>query len=101
MKKPVICALFGCAALGLTGCVASVPAARAPTEESSAIISVCVDADGKLTKDPEVVLSSGSPRNDNAAIGLAKAQSGHYQPATEHGKPVPGCSNIRFNFNLY
>ena len=49
---------------------------------------VCVGPNGKLTEAPTIAQSSGSPRLDEGALKLATAGSGHYQPATEDGKPI-------------
>ena len=65
-----------------------------------AVVAVCVGPDGKLTQEPTVAKSSGSPRLDEGALKLAKAGSGRYKPATEDGKAVPACDNVGIRFQL-
>jgi protein TonB len=69
-------------------------------EEGMSVINVCVDAQGKLTGEPSIAQSSGSARLDDGALKLAKAASGRYKPATEDGKPVPGCNKLGIRFQL-
>jgi TonB family protein len=64
------------------------------------VVSVCVDPSGKLSGEPSVATSSGSPRLDEGALKLAKAGSGRYKPATEDGKPVAGCNKFGIRFQL-
>jgi TonB family protein len=71
-----------------------------PPESGTAVVHVCVGDDGKLTAQPTVVGSSGSPRLDDTALQLARAGSGHYKPATENGKPVSSCFVFRITFAL-
>ena len=54
-------------------------------------VRACVNAIGVLTAPPTLATSSGNERLDQAALALAAAGSGHYQPATDNGKPVPDC----------
>jgi len=77
------------------------PAASKRLEEQGvAIVSVCVDPAGKLTGEPALGTTSGSPRLDDGALKLAKAGSGHYKPPAEDGKPVPGCFKFGIRFQL-
>jgi len=77
------------------------PAASARLGESgTATVHVCTDAKGKLTEQPSVQESSGTPRLDEGALRLAKAASGRYKPATEDGNPVPSCFGFRIKFQL-
>ena len=63
-------------------------------------VSVCVDNHGRLTTDPQVAISSGSPRLDGGALALARAASGHYRSTTENGKPINACFQIGVHFAL-
>ena len=76
------------------------PAAIRMHEEGSTTIRVCVDMHGRLTADPVVAQSSGSPRLDEAAARLARAGSGHYRPATEDGQAVNSCYPFGVRFRL-
>jgi periplasmic protein TonB len=76
------------------------PAARRLGEQGSTAVQVCVDVNGRLTAEPQVVQSSGSARLDEGAIKLATAGSGHYRPTTEDGAPVSSCYGYRIRFNL-
>jgi TonB family protein len=69
-------------------------------EEGSVIVRVCVDTDGDLTGDPTVAQMSGIERLDQAALRVARAASGRYQPATVDGKPVKSCTKFRIQFKL-
>ena len=61
-------------------------------------VRACLDANGNLTASPTLVRTSGSVRLDQAGLKLAAAGSGHYEPATENGKPVPECFVYRIVF---
>jgi len=77
------------------------PSASARLGESgTATVHVCTDAKGKLTEDPTVAETSGTPRLDEGALKLAKAASGRYKPATEDGVPIPACFGFRIKFQL-
>jgi len=73
---------------------------RRQHEEGSVIVRVCVDADGTLTGDPTLAQMSGVERLDQAALRVARAGSGRYQPATVDGKPVKSCTKFRIQFKL-
>jgi protein TonB len=75
-------------------------ASRRLEEQGVVVVSVCVDPSGKLSGEPSVATSSGSPRLDEGALKLAKAGSGRYKPATEDGKPVAGCNKFGIRFQL-
>lgn len=74
--------------------------AKRMEEQGSATIGVCVGADGKLTADPTIAQSSGSPRLDAGALLLAKAGSGHYRAGTDDGRAVSSCYSFRVRFAL-
>lgn len=59
-----------------------------------------MDETGTLTRDPEIVKTSGSCRLDEGALRLAKAGSGKYVPPKSDGKPVPGCLKFKVKFQL-
>jgi len=63
-------------------------------------VRACLDANGNLTAPPVLVRSSGSVRLDEAGLRLAAAGSGHYEPATENGRPVAECFVYRIAFRL-
>ena len=69
-------------------------------EAGSAAVHVCVNAQGKVSEDPTIAQTSGSTRLDDGALKLAKAGSGHYQPATEDGKAIDSCLTFRITFQL-
>ncbi len=75
-------------------------AARRQEEQGTTVLQVCVDAGGRLTRDPISTQSSGSARLDAAAIRLAKAGSGHYRPSTDDGRPVDSCYPLLIRFLL-
>jgi TonB family protein len=76
------------------------PSAIRRGEQGIATVSACVDASGRLTSDPKIVQSTGSPRLDEGALTLAIAGSGHYRATTENGKPVNSCYAFRIRFDL-
>jgi protein TonB len=77
------------------------PSASARLGESgTATVHVCTDTKGKLTEDPKLSETSGTPRLDEGALKLAKAASGRYKPATEDGNPVASCFGFRIKFQL-
>jgi protein TonB len=69
-------------------------------ERGIATVRACVDGKGRLTSDPTIAESTGSPRLDEGAIRLAKAGSGHYRATTEDGRPVNSCYSFRIRFDL-
>jgi TonB family protein len=66
-------------------------------EEGAAVINVCVAANG-LPDAPNLRMTSGSPRLDEAA--LSYAADAKYIPATENGIPTKGCFSFRVKFAL-
>ena len=74
--------------------------AKRMEEQGVTTVHVCVGASGRLTSDPTIAQSSGSPRLDDGALLLAKAGSGHYRAATEDGRPVNLCYSFRVRFAL-
>jgi TonB family protein len=75
-------------------------AARRLGESGMTTVGVCVDGTGRLTGKPTIAATSGSPRLDEGALGLARAGSGHYRPTTENGSPVSACYAFRVRFEL-
>lgn len=69
-------------------------------EQGAATVQVCVNASGRLTKEPTVVATSGSARLDEGALKLARAGSGHYRATTEDGRPVDSCYPFRVRFQI-
>ncbi len=76
------------------------PGAIRRGEQGIATVNACVDSHGRLTSNPTLVQSTGSPRLDDGALTLAIAGSGHYRPTTENGKPVNSCYAFRIRFDL-
>ncbi|HYL71373.1 MAG TPA: hypothetical protein VEY89_08760 [Candidatus Dormibacteraeota bacterium] len=78
----------------------SVPAPSAANETSvaaapgaaDAAVRVCVDATGKLQRDPTLVHSSGDASFDAAAVQIAKSGSGNYRAAG--GAGASGCLEL-------
>ena len=63
-------------------------------------VHTCVGPDGRLTEEPTIASSSGYEHVDGAAIALAKAGSGHYQPATQDGVVVAQCFVFRVKLGM-
>jgi periplasmic protein TonB len=77
------------------------PSASARLGESgTATVHVCTDPKGKLTEEPSIQETSGTPRLDDGALKLAKAASGRYKPSTEDGNPIASCFGFRIKFQL-
>jgi TonB family protein len=76
------------------------PLARRLGESGTAVVRVCVDAEGRPTADPTLLESSGTPRLDAGALRLARAGSAQYRPSTENGRPVSSCYALRVRFEL-
>jgi TonB family protein len=75
-------------------------ASRRLGEQGATALHVCVDNRGRLTSEPTISQSSGSPRLDGSALTLARAGSGHYRPTTEDGRAVNACFPFRIRFEL-
>ncbi len=75
-------------------------ASRRLNEEGMAVVHACISATGKVSETPTLAKTSGSPRLDEAAVKLAQAGSGHYQPALQEGKPVDACFDFGIRFKL-
>jgi TonB family protein len=72
-------------------------AAKRRGEQGAPIIKVCVGADSKLLREPEIAESSGFPELDAAAIKVAKAS--RYASGTENGVPLPeSCIKFKVKF---
>jgi TonB family protein len=68
-------------------------------ESGSPIVQACVDASGKLLRDPVVTESSSFPNLDAAAVKVAKDI--HYAPGTENGIALPeSCIKFKVKFIL-
>ena len=74
--------------------------AKRMEEQGVTTVRVCVGTNGRLTSDPTIAQTSGSPRLDDGALLLAKAGSGHYRAATEDGRAVNSCYSYRVRFAL-
>ncbi len=69
-------------------------------EQGTATVEICVGANGRLTSQPRVVRSSGSPRLDRAALRYARATSGHWIPEKRNGVPINYCGQLPIKFRL-
>jgi periplasmic protein TonB len=67
-------------------------------ESGTAQVYACTGTDGRISGAPRIERSSGSSRLDAAA--LRYASHARYHPATEDGKPVPGCTRFKVLFKL-
>lgn len=74
--------------------------ARRMSQEGTALVSICVGPDGKLSKEPTIERSSGTASLDEAALKLAHAGSGRFKPATQEGKPIEACTKLPVKFKL-
>ncbi len=77
------------------------PASKRLGEQGKVSVHICVDVKGKLSEEPTIQTSSGSPRLDDGAIKLAKAGSGKYRPETQDGQPVASCTTLPIKFELH
>jgi outer membrane biosynthesis protein TonB len=64
-------------------------------------IRACIGPDGRLTEEPTIASSSGYEHVDGAAIALAKAGSGHYEPAIQNGVAVAQCFLFRVKLGVH
>jgi protein TonB len=69
-------------------------------EQGTAIVEVCVGPNGRLSAEPKVIHSSGSPRLDRAALRYARATSGHWNPEKANGRPINFCGHLPIKFQL-
>jgi TonB family protein len=73
------------------------PGSRRRAEQGTPIVEACVGPSGKLLRNPEVVVSSGFPEIDAAAIKVAQAS--RYAAGTEDGVPLPeSCIKFKVKF---
>jgi hypothetical protein len=64
-------------------------------------VKVCVDATGRLEKDPTIVHSSGMASLDQAAVRIAASGAAYYRPDTSpSGPPATGCAQLSIKFDL-
>jgi TonB family protein len=67
-------------------------AAGAASGSADVAVRVCVDAAGKLQRDPAIIRSSGDASFDAAALQIAKAGSGSYRAGA--GAAASGCLEL-------
>ncbi len=72
--------------------------ARRMGQQGTALVTICVGADGKFSKQPTIEKSSGTASLDEAAIRVAN--SGKFKAATQEGKPVEACTKLPVKFKL-
>jgi TonB family protein len=73
------------------------PGSKRRAEQGTPIVKACVGPSGNLLRDPEVVVSSGFPEIDAAAIKVAKAS--RYKAGSEDGVPLPeSCIKFKVKF---
>lgn len=68
-------------------------------EQGSAVVRVCVAADGRLDGAPRIEQGSGSRYLDAAALKWA-SEALVFTPATRAGTAVPACKGFRVHFTL-
>jgi periplasmic protein TonB len=76
------------------------PASQRLGEEGTPIVHICLGPDGKLGAAPTIATGSGSARLDAAAVDLVKAGARYIKPATEDGKPIAACTDLRIKFQM-
>lgn len=69
-------------------------------EEGTAYVHICIGPRGRVTREPTIAKSSGSPRLDRAAIRYARATSGHWVPEKRNGEPISVCTQLPIKFQL-
>jgi protein TonB len=74
------------------------PTSRRMGEQGTTTVSVCVTPEGKIAGEPKVQHTAGSSRLDEAAVKWAA--HARFQPGTEDGKPVEGCTPFNVKFVL-
>jgi len=68
-------------------------------ETGAPVVEACVDASGKLLRNPVVTEASQFPNIDAAAVRVAKAM--RYAAGTENGTALPeSCIKFKVKFNL-
>lgn len=68
-------------------------------EQGSSTVEACVDAKGKLSKEPVIRASSGFPKLDEAAVKMTRA--GRFLPGTFEGQPqAESCFAFKVKFQL-
>jgi TonB family protein len=83
-------AVAGSAAVAAAAAAGTVGVAS--SHAASAEVQVCVDATGKLVRDPTLSRPSGDAAFDSAAVAIARAGSGHYRSGA--GGAAPGCVQL-------
>jgi periplasmic protein TonB len=74
------------------------PNASLKAKESGTVeMNICVSPAGRVDS-VEVAQSSGFPRLDQAAVGIAAEY--RFQPATREGQPVAACAHYRIVFKV-
>lgn len=68
--------------------------------QGTAIVHVCIGANGRLAHRPTILRSTGFPRLDAAALRYVRATSGYWTPAHRHGKAVELCEKWPVRFRL-
>jgi protein TonB len=67
-------------------------------QEGAVVVKFCIGPSNKIEGPVEVVTSSGFPLLDEAAAKCLNA--GRYKAATQEGKPILSCKNIRVKYTL-
>ncbi len=70
-------------------------------QQGTAIVRICIGKNGRLAHSPTIVRSSGVRRLDVAALRFARATSGYWIPAEQHGKPIGMCEKWPVRFKLW
>jgi TonB family protein len=66
--------------------------------EGATTVQVCVDESGRIQGQPAIEASSGNPRLDQGAIGVARG--GHYARAMRGATAVSNCYRFRIIFQM-
>jgi periplasmic protein TonB len=66
-------------------------------ESGTVVMNICISPAGKVDS-VELARSSGFPRLDQVALGIASEYQ--FQPATRHGHPVAACVPYRIVFKV-
>lgn len=69
-------------------------------QQGTAIVQTCIGANGKFSKAPRIVKSTGFPRLDQAALAYIRATADDWAPALRNGVPIPYCHGIPVTFEL-
>jgi TonB family protein len=67
--------------------------------EGQVTVRACADLDGKLSRDPIIVQSSGKPQLDEAAVQIARQGAPYYARHDTSEAREPGCAQLVIDFS--